>query len=743
VSQPVFILESFQYLVPNTVAMILTAAAVRIYWNRNADPRTGLALWITALASLWNLGAVLMRSAAASWLGIAGYEITTVAALYACALMLPLALRQAGVFRNFNATWMRVLLAIPSAILAAKWSTNLFTDGYTFEPGPPVSFAWPVHGRFAGLEHTLGYVSALVAITVLAHAWSSANTKLQRIQSSALLGLVLLPMLGSIVQTSQHGVGWTRQLSFAGFTMAVCSLAYLYLLSRGSHFSLMPVARDMVVESMQDGLLVAETSGKTVDVNPAALRMIGRGAASIDSPIGEDARALLASLGFVIPNPGERATLRRGGAAIELRTAPILDRGAEIGQAFLLRDVTEANRAHSELHRAKAMAEQAAVAKSEFLATMSHEIRTPLNGVIGMSSLLLDEPLTPPLRKKLEILDASAQSLRTILDDILDISRIESGRLRLEEVPFGIEELANEVTSLFREQAAAKNVELRVSLDSEIPRAVWGDALRIRQVLANLVGNAVKFTEQGFVLVTLKAELDEGETNAWVTISVRDSGIGIPPEHLPNLFERFVQGDASTTRRFGGAGLGLAICKKLAGMMKGTIRVTSQPAAGSEFVVEIPMRLAPEHTVLESAPKPPVTLVAARILLAEDNPVNQLVATEMLRKLGCAVDLARDGREVLEMSANQSYDSILMDCHMPELDGYQAAVALRMRGVSTPIIALTASVLPGDRERCRASGMDDFVPKPIDLTELHGALLRHVPSKPVVPTAPGRLDATR
>ncbi len=700
--------------------MILTAWAVRAYWSLRTDPRAGLALWIAALASLWNLGAVLMRAAGQPWLGIVGYEMTATAGLYASALMLPLSMWQADA-KGLSTRRMRLVLICPALVLTVKWSTNLLKLGYTFDPGPPVGFAWPIYGRFAALEHIVGYGGALIGITILAQSWSSSRSRLQRVQSATLIGLVVLPMLGSIIQTSQHGIGWARQISITGLSIGVCSLAYLFLLGRGSKLGLMPVARDVVVESMQDGVLVSDANGRTVDINSAAIRMLG----GMDEAayFERNTRELLESFGLAIPPVGEFSALDRNSFVLELRVAIIRNHGYEIGHAFLIRDITEANRAQMELYRAKAQAEQAAVAKAEFLATMSHEIRTPLNGVIGMASLILDEPLDPALRKRMETLDSSAQSLRSLLDDILDLSRIDSGRMRLEETLVSIEEIATEVTALFREQASAKGVELRVSHSDDLPKTVWGDALRIRQVVANLVGNAVKFTTKGHVLVALDAQVDEALANAWITISVRDTGIGIAAEKLDSLFARFVQGDASTTRRFGGTGLGLSICKRLVDLMSGRVRVSSQIEVGSEFVVEIPLRLAPTSAVPPVKPKARLSRIPARVLLVEDNRINQLVATEMLRKLGCAVDLANNGREALELAAKNTYDSILMDCHMPELDGYEASIALRQAGLETPIIALTASVLPGDRERCIEAGMNGFVPKPIELVELHRALL--------------------
>jgi CheY-like chemotaxis protein len=266
------------------------------------------------------------------------------------------------------------------------------------------------------------------------------------------------------------------------------------------------------------------------------------------------------------------------------------------------------------------------------------------------------------------------------------------------------------------------------------------------------VGNAVKFTAKGYVLITLDAKLDESCDKAWVSICVRDTGIGIPGDQLGKLFERFVQGDASTTRRFGGTGLGLSICKKLVDLMGGSIRAKSQQEVGSEFTVEIPLRLAPNGSDRKAEGDIPLAPLYGRILLAEDNAVNQLVATGLLQKLGCSVDLALNGREAVELAASNHYDSILMDCHMPEVDGYEAAEALRRNGSTTPIIALTASVLPGDRERCLQAGMNGFVPKPIELAELHRALQHHMqkvnpaadsPSDPLPPLSSPAAGTTK
>ncbi len=732
-----FILEAFQYLIPNILGFFACLVAMRYYWQLRREPRMGLTLWIAAMAAVWNLGGVMMRSAGSAAVAITGYELTASAGLYASAMVLPLAVQQAGVSRPLGAGTLRFLLTYPAAIVAIKWATNLLVTGYRFEAGPPVSFAWPRYGPLAGIEYAFGYGGALVGATLLAQGWSVSRNRVHSMQCGALIGLIILPLMGSVVQTAQQGEGWTRRISIAGLSMAVCTLAYLFVLSKESQFTLTPIARDRVVDSMQDGLVVTDATGRVVDLNPSAARLLQAGEEREwkGRPVSE----MLAKLGIGVPKWGAVTAVHTESAGVpvdlEVRASPILTGSGPIGRAYLLRDITEASRTEADLRRAMALAEQAAVAKSEFLATVSHEIRTPLNGVIGMSSLILGEAgkLPDGVREKMETLDASALTLRNILDDILDFAKIESGGISLEEAPVSLREIVEQVTSLFREQAAAKGVEVAAEVDAEAPEAIWGDSLRIRQVLANLVGNAVKFTAVGSVkvLVAFSKEvanngigLPVGE-ELWVAIRVRDTGIGIEPSRQRQLFERFIQADNSTTREFGGTGLGLAISKKLVGLMNGRISVESRKGEGTEFRVDLPVRPAPRawpgRARPAAAPPKPLQL---RILLAEDNVVNQRVARAMLERLGCHVVVARNGREAVEQAIAGVYDAILMDCHMPELDGYEATRRIREAGISTQVVALTASVLASDRERCREAGMNAFVAKPVDFEELRRVLLR-------------------
>jgi CheY-like chemotaxis protein len=396
---------------------------------------------------------------------------------------------------------------------------------------------------------------------------------------------------------------------------------------------------------------------------------------------------------------------------------------------------------------------EASVAKSNFLATMSHEIRTPMNGVLGLAQLLLGTSLDDRQREYAATLLESGHGLLRIIDDILDFSKIEAGRLELESIDFDLQAMIADAARLFTVPAREKGLTLNVEVAPEVPDLVRGDPGRLRQVIVNLMGNAIKFTASGSVTISAGVVMRAGD-ELTVRLEVQDTGIGIDENQLDRLFEPFTQADSSTTRRFGGTGLGLAITRQLVVLMGGRCGVDSRPGRGSSFWFTTRFLLPPAPAVLapsgreaaadldrlddRSAPRvvrteAPTRLPTGRaqgvVLLAEDDPVSRMVATTMLSGAGYDVDIATDGAQAVRAVAAKSYDAVLMDCHMPNMDGYEAAARIRDgegAGPRTPIIALTASALRHDEERCRMAGMDDFVAKPFRMGHLLAVVARWV-----------------
>jgi len=481
-----------------------------------------------------------------------------------------------------------------------------------------------------------------------------------------------------------------------------------------------------------------DLSGRYVDVNRAMEQLLGMPKASVAGRdpveqgwIGSPQDDAFVKRALAAGDDIDSHELSYSNPARGKQTALLWARRVAIGGVgyslcFVL-DISERKAMEEELVRARKGADAAAQAKSQFLANMSHEIRTPLSGILGLSCLLEQESIPDHLRPMTGLIRASGEVLRRVLDDVLDFSKIDSGKLELVEEPCDLRACLRWSFDLFHDAAVEKNLECRIRLDGRLPEYVAADAARLRQVTGNLMSNAVKFTHQGSI--ELEAQLVEAAPphgRHVIRVVVRDTGIGIPEDRIGRLFQSFSQVDASTSRSYGGTGLGLAISRRLVELMGGTMRVESRLGVGTTFEFTFTAGIAGPPTS-EPEEGNGARFKGLRILVAEDNKVNQMVITRMLQRMGCQVDLASDGVSAIRRLEKSEYDIVLMDLSMPEVDGMEATARIRRMGgaqAAIPIVALTASASTEVRTRCLDAGMSDFLSKPLDPQALKSVLNR-------------------
>jgi len=616
--------------------------------------------------------------------------------------------------RKPSAVGWAVLAVQPVTVLPLVW----------FNPGD--IFRRAIHMDHIGQHFLLAFdpgpaylYNVIISHLFMAYAWGTFfyfalhRSNAFRKQARMLFVAFILPVVGNVLYRS--GIGPVIHYDVTPSMFSLCGLITTYSLFRLSFLELAPIARGTIVEQMVDPVLVVNTRGRLVDFNRAASQVLDL---SPEILVGQDAHRLLQASGrFTGSNVGSDALYHHGERVFAVKRSPLNDpyRG-EIGQVLHFSDLTERLELESRLKAAKEEADAASRAKSNFLANMSHEIRTPMNGVIGLSDLLEETSLNDRQLQYTHAIQSCSRSLMHIIDEILDFSKIEAGKMTLNPEPLDLISVLRDVTIAHRVIAEGKLLQFYLELPSRTRIPVLADASALRQVLNNLIGNAIKFTASGSVMVRLE-DLGGGD----YAIDVEDTGIGISNEKHSSVFDRFSQADESTTREFGGTGLGLTITKQLVSMMGGQISVASEPGLGSCFRVQLSMQRAD----LEDAENDESQSLNLRVLLAEDNLVNMMVIEHQLEQLGCITTHCPDGRAAIEAFKLGHFDVALLDVQMPIMDGIETCRQLRsVEKTRMPIVALTANALERERERCLEVGMNAFLTKPTTVKLLRETLYK-------------------
>ncbi len=562
------------------------------------------------------------------------------------------------------------------------------------------------------------YFNVAISHTILLYVWGTflylaiQRDNAFRKQARVLFLAYVFPIVGNIVY--HLGFEPIRHYDVTPAMFSICGVIITYSLFRLSFLDLAPIARGTAVEQLLDPVIVLNNQGKMIDCNRAASKVLHLAPEFL---LGQDANRLLASVGrFTESNVGTGTLYHHRDRIFAVKRSPLNDpfRG-EIGQVIHFSDLTERLELERNLSAAKEEADAASTAKSNFLANMSHEIRTPMNGVIGLADLLEETELSERQRQYVLAIQSCSRSLMQIIVEVLDFSKIEADKMALNPEPVDLIALVKDVVIAHRLIAEGKNLRFDLVLPKLQQLPVLADSSAIRQILNNLIGNATKFTQQGAVKVELR------EQSGVYIFDIIDTGVGIPADKVDTIFDRFSQADESTTRVFGGTGLGLTITWQLIKLMNGEVFVSSEEGVGSQFRVELTL---PTTTLRIAEPAADVPL-NLRVLLAEDNAINTMVIESQLEQLGCSITHCENGQETVEAFGREAFDVVLLDIQMPIMGGVEACRIIRNLDVPyVPVVALTANAMEHERDKCLEVGMDAFLTKPTTLKQLRETLHR-------------------
>ena len=615
------------------------------------------------------------------------------------------------------------LLILPTITILMTW-TDPYHNWMRSEVGMVTIDSFVVFTSTLGpyfWVHALYSYVLLLCGTIVLWRMVQRTRHVYRKQGLILLFGVLTPWTSNALYLS--GLSPFPYLDITPFAFIAMGSAVYWGLFRFQFLNVVPIARNTVIDGMEDGILVFDTENRIIDHNASATRLLNIKNENLTGQYASQVFTKYPDIVTKIADPSienahEEIVIANDVLPLvyELRISSLYDRLGRLRcRVLLIHDITWLKEIERDLRQAKETAEAASKTKSEFLANMSHEIRTPMNGILGMTELLLDSSLEKKQQDYLNSVQNSANLLLNVINDVLDFSQIEAGKLTLHPHDFALQHILDSILGPFAYQAQQKNIRFHWTVSPDIPDYLNGDSDRLSQVMINLVGNALKFTNDG--TISIDVHLNEHTTHqSKLQFNINDTGIGIPQEKQVAIFEAFSQADASTTRQYGGTGLGLAISARLVDLMGGKIWVSSDVDHGSTFSFTTTFQNAQPPPLSNTHEPLTLSQTNLRILIVEDNPTNQLFAQRILEKLNCNIMVAHNGREAVSLCEKHTFDLIFMDGQMPEMDGFEATKIIRKQELKqkrhTPIVALTAHAMAGDRERFLNVGMDDYLSKP-------------------------------